>query len=293
MTPQTNTYPKPNPPNERHSYDPSTPPQDQLGQPWMVQRVWASIDPIFSPSSVHLACNDPGDPPTSYIPIRAGDDITAVYWYWLHPVGPMSVWLAACGEDADCRDVDVSQADWFKIWHAGLLEGPNLAEGLWWQKRFQRWDGSPGLWPVTIPPALKPGLYMIRHEILSIHVADKPQFYPECAHLNVSGTGDALPPSEFLKKFPGAYEVDGMWIFPSFAFPQNKGGEDIRVCFNAVSCCRPVDYNRHIQPREQREHGESATSVTASTANSAIDRQSELHDSRRPNMGRVSQTGCI
>jgi hypothetical protein len=180
----------------------------------MIQRSWASIDPIFSVDDQYLACNNPGTPPPSYISIHAGDTITAVYWYWLHALGPMTVWLARCGGDeteteTDCRDVDVNQVRWFKIWEAGLLEGPNLAEGLWYQKEFQNWDGKPDLWPVTIPKGLKPGLYMIRHEILSIHVENKPQFYPECAHLNVTGGGDLFPPEEFLVRFPGVYDKDG------------------------------------------------------------------------------------
>jgi hypothetical protein len=178
----------------------------------MIQRQWASTDPIFSVTSPFLACNDPGVPPPSYIPVRAGEDITAVYWYWLHPVGPMTVWLARCPDSpGGCKDVDVAAAGWFKIWEAGLLEGPNLAEGLWYQKGFQKWDGSPALWPVTIPGGLESGLYMIRHEILSLHVEFKPQFYPECAHLNVTGGGALVPPEEVLVRFPGGYGEDGEW----------------------------------------------------------------------------------
>ena len=177
----------------------------------MVQRRWDSIDPIFSVDDEFLACNKPGTPtPMQYIPIQAGEDITAVYWYWLHPVGPMTVWLASCAASGgDCNKADVNTLEWFKIWEAGLLEGPNLAEGIWYQKKFQRWDGTPGLWPVTIPAALRPGTYIIRHEIVSIHIEKRPQFYPECAHINVTGTGTASPPKEYLKKFPGAYPADG------------------------------------------------------------------------------------
>lgn len=135
----------------------------------MVQRVWDSIDPIFFVNETGLACNDPGTPASSYIPIEAGQELAAVYWYWLHPVGPMSVWLAEC--DGPCEDADVNQLDFFKIWEAGLLEG-NLEGGMWYQKQFQNWDGSPDLWPVTIPSTIKPGLYVVRHEIMSIHVAN-------------------------------------------------------------------------------------------------------------------------
>lgn len=186
-------------------YDPDEPKEEQVGQDWMVQRVWDSIDPIFFVNETGLACNDPGTPPSSYIPIEAGQELTAVYWYWLHPVGPMSVWLAEC--DGPCEDADVNQLDFFKIWEAGLLEG-NLEGGMWYQKQFQNWDGSPDLWPVTIPSTIKPGLYVVRHEIMSIHVANNPQFYPECAHLNITGTGSAVPPEEYYARFPGAYEAD-------------------------------------------------------------------------------------
>lgn len=180
----------------------------------MVQRQWDTIDPVFSVDDKHLACNIPATPPPSHIPIAAGDEITAVYWFWLHPVGPMTVWLARCGDTVDaCQDVDVNQIGWFKIWEAGLLEGPNLAEGVWYQKKFQKWDGSPALWPVAIPSNIKAGGYIIRHEILSIHIENKPQFYPQCAHLSVNGTGTAQPPEEFLYKFPGGYAADGESIY--------------------------------------------------------------------------------
>ena len=121
----------------------------------------------------------------------------------------MSVWLAACG--ASCNDADPNALEWFKIWHAGIVDDGalGLAESDWYQKTFQTWDGEPDLWPVTIPATLRPGLYLVRHEILSIHVANKPQFYPECANLNVSGSGDALPPAGYYKKFPGVYTMDG------------------------------------------------------------------------------------
>jgi hypothetical protein len=119
----------------------------------------------------------------------------------------MTVWLAACG--ADCSTVNINQVNWFKIWEGGLLSG-NQETGNWYQKQFQRFDGSPGLWPVTIPRTLRRGLYLVRHEIISTHVAYKPQFYVECAHLNITGTGFSFPSSQYMKKFPGAYVATGM-----------------------------------------------------------------------------------
>jgi hypothetical protein len=212
----------------------------------MVQRKWSSIDPLFSATDPYMACNRPGSPAVSYIPVRAGENLTAVYWYWLHPVGPMSAWLAACGPGG-CEDVDVARLDWFKIWEAGLEEG-TLELGTWYQKSFQRWDGSPALWPVTIPATLRSGLYLIRHEILSLHIANRPQFYPECAHLNVSGSGTALPPTDFYKKFPGVYDSEG-----------RAGISRLSAC-----CEKPADslrsfhQDRYLLGREQKCHSQSS-----------------------------------
>ncbi|KAI1324641.1 glycoside hydrolase family 61 protein [Xylariaceae sp. FL0255] len=187
-------------------FDPFLPKEEQEGQPWLTQRTWDSINPVFEVNDTALACNTPALPPPSYIPIAAGENLTAVYWYWLHPIGPMSVWLASCGEE-DCQDVDVNELEFFKIWEGGLIRG-NVFTGVWYQRAFQKWNGDPDLWPVTIPPTIKPGLYVVRHEILSLHVAAAPQWYPQCAHINITGNGLASPPASYLARFPGAYADD-------------------------------------------------------------------------------------
>jgi AA9 family protein len=54
-----------------------------------------------------------------------------------------------------------------------------------------------------IPSNIKPGNYLIRHELIALHQANTPQFYPECAQLVVSGAGDTIPPASYLMKIPG------------------------------------------------------------------------------------------
>ena len=34
-------------------------------------------------------------------------------------------------------------------------------------------------WTSTIPATLKPGNYLLRHELLAIHTSNAPQWYPE------------------------------------------------------------------------------------------------------------------
>ncbi|CAK7237898.1 hypothetical protein SBRCBS47491_010197 [Sporothrix bragantina] len=57
-------------------------------------------------------------------------------------------------------------------------------------------------WTSTIPRSLAPGNYLIRHELLALHQANTPQFYPECAQLVVSGDGTLLPPASYMYNIP-------------------------------------------------------------------------------------------
>ena len=62
----------------------------------------------------------------------------------------------------------------------------------------------------TIPSCLKPGYYLVRHEILSLHSAwsaPGAQFYPHCHQLKVEGTGEKVF-QEGLVSFPGAYSQE-------------------------------------------------------------------------------------
>jgi len=57
-------------------------------------------------------------------------------------------------------------------------------------------------WTSRIPPTLAPGNYLIRHELLALHQADTPQWYPECAQLVVTGSGTATPSGSYLTPIP-------------------------------------------------------------------------------------------
>jgi hypothetical protein len=60
----------------------------------------------------------------------------------------------------------------------------------------------------TIPACLKPGYYLVRHEIIALHSASSEggaQFYPGCHQLQVNGVGTKMP-EKGLVSFPGAYD---------------------------------------------------------------------------------------
>ncbi|KAF1955260.1 glycoside hydrolase family 61 protein-like protein [Byssothecium circinans] len=188
-------------------YSPYDDPIPQDTAPWMPQRKWVTNDPITSPLNTSLSCNAPGTPARASIPITAGQNITAVYMYWVHTVGPMIAWMAHCDND-DCSTFDSSTAEWFKIGQRGLESG-TIELGTWFQKSFSRWDGGPSLWSERVPVGLRRGRYLVRHEVVSLHSANRPQFYAQCAHLDVGNEGvGRVPGREFLVRIPGVWSMD-------------------------------------------------------------------------------------
>lgn len=67
---------------------------------------------------------------------------------------------------------------------------------------------TPSQYSVTIPSGLKTGQYIIRHEVLGLHVASNlmgAQFYPNCVQISVVNGGSKTLPSSGKVALPGAY----------------------------------------------------------------------------------------
>jgi len=140
--------------------------------------------------------------------------------------------MAAC--NGPCEDFTPGdQKVWFKIYESGYhnfssttkrstanedgnnrLRARDLGSSLGWDQYTLANNG----WSLRIPKHLRPGNYLIRHEIIMIELFP-PQHYPECAQLTVTGEGDMFPSDEYLVSFPGAYSYDGMCFvfFPLFS----------------------------------------------------------------------------
>ncbi|KAJ8521969.1 hypothetical protein ONZ45_g1338 [Pleurotus djamor] len=168
-----------------------------------IQREWDTYNPITNPLDANIACNTNGASLGSgqlSATVAAGSKILATWNAWPHTIGPVMVYMAKCA--GSCSSSSPSSLSWFKIDQVGLISG-TLATGSWGQGQLVN-NGN--TWTTSIPASLAPGEYMIRHELLAIHTSNQPQFYPECAQLIVTGSGTAQPSSEYLVKFPGAYQ---------------------------------------------------------------------------------------
>ena len=75
----------------------------------------------------------------------------------------------------------------------------------------------------TLPQNLAPGEYLVRHEIIALHLATekgKAEFYPSCQQIKVGGNGTGVPTQDELLSFPGAYSDDDPGIYtPNVSVP--------------------------------------------------------------------------
>ena len=120
-------------------------------------------------------------------------------------MGPITVYMADC--QGDCSQYDATGKRFFKIYESGYrmsAEDPYIRSGINWEQGGFARDG----YTITIPKNLKPGNYLVRHEMLNLEISP-PQFYPECVQVTVTGNGDKVPSEEYLVSFPGAFSDAG------------------------------------------------------------------------------------
>lgn len=115
--------------------------------------------------------------------------------------------MAYCGaEPTSCNDFDGIGKHWFKIQEVGLQSG-TIRSGQWALKNLMSGNYT---WTTKVPEKLAGGAYLLRHEIIALHVPFEPEFYPECAHLWVTGNGNETPTEQYLASIPGVYAQEGM-----------------------------------------------------------------------------------
>jgi len=162
--------------------------------PPTIERQWPSYNPILSISDPNIRCNGGTSAPLS-ASVAAGQTVTAIWAQWTHQQGPVMVWMFKCASTfASCTGAGQG---WFKIDQMGMT-APPLTGTSWGTAVVE----ATLKWTSTIPARLAPGNYLIRHELLALHQANTPQWYPECAQIVVTGSGTAVPSGSYLASIP-------------------------------------------------------------------------------------------
>ncbi|TFK48010.1 hypothetical protein OE88DRAFT_1635457 [Heliocybe sulcata] len=125
---------------------------------------------------------------------------------WPHNTGPLVTYMGAC-EGTTCDKYTATDTKWFKIDEMGKeANDPST----WVQQEIM----DRGTYTVTLPSDLAPGDYLIRHEIIALHLAmtmGGAEFYPSCTQVRITGNGNAAPAQTV--SFPGAYSDSDPGIY--------------------------------------------------------------------------------
>ncbi|KAF2183192.1 lytic polysaccharide monooxygenase [Zopfia rhizophila CBS 207.26] len=168
-----------------------------------------------TPSSFNnsnITCHKNALPGALHVNTTAGQTLKLRWNEW--PVshkGPVLTYLASC--NASCTNVDKDQLKWVKVDQQGWLNSSGWVElGGTWASDVLIANGF--TWTVKVPENLAEGAYVLRHEIIALHVAnetDGAQAYPQCVNIRVGkGSGTSASGNEF-KRIEGG--VDGRKLY--------------------------------------------------------------------------------
>lgn len=176
-----------------------------------------NTDPVRDLKSSDLACNTRGgEPVPEFVKVSAGDELT-LRWYRydsrdhddvIDPShkGPILTYIAPYTEGNGAGPI------WSKIAEEGFENGE------WATIRMIENRGKVDF---HLPKSLAPGQYLIRQEVLALHMADTrgdedpnrgAESYPSCVQIEVEeGPGEAIPDQDF--DFNEGYKYDDPGIF--------------------------------------------------------------------------------
>ncbi|RPD56323.1 hypothetical protein L226DRAFT_469284 [Lentinus tigrinus ALCF2SS1-7] len=183
-------------------------------------RLVSDISPVKGASNPDLFCGLSAQVAEVVAPANPGSNVT-LQWSggegskWPHNTGPLMTYMASCGSTT-CDKFDSTDAQWFKIDQAGKKAND---DSTWVQADIMKGDS----YSLLLPDNLKPGDYLIRHEIIALHLAVSKggaEFYPSCTQVRISGSGTGTPSDTVT--FPGAYSDSDPGIFDPTVFDNDS-----------------------------------------------------------------------
>ncbi|KAK4180305.1 glycosyl hydrolase family 61-domain-containing protein [Triangularia setosa] len=143
-------------------------------------------------ASSDIICHKNSANAQARIVVAAGDSVFVQWDTWPESHhGPVIDYLASCG-NTGCDKIEKTALEFFKIAEAGLVNGAQ-APGRWASDVLIDNNNS---WMIKIPANIRPGQYVLRHEIIALHSGgdlNGAQNYPQCFNIEVTGSGTVLP----------------------------------------------------------------------------------------------------
>ena len=186
-----------------------------------------SNSPVKDLVSPDLVCNTRGGVPVpEFVKANAGDTLTFRWFHW-NPDDPNDILDpshkgAILTYIAEYTEGDGRGPRWTKIHQEGFDGGE-------WATIKMRNNG--GRVQVKLPRNLAPGRYLVRQELLALHMADfrgddpehpgrGAESYPDCVQVEVGGNGKARPDQGF--DFNKGYTYEDKGLFFNIYIPFEK-----------------------------------------------------------------------
>ncbi|GAB1524270.1 hypothetical protein RhiTH_007423 [Rhizoctonia solani] len=179
--------------------------------------------PITSANDVNMNCGIDAAPAAQVAAANPGDKVTFSWKSgqnknWGHSIGPIMTYLAQVPAGQTADKFDTRKAKFFKIDQTGQTGGAGTG---WVQASIK--GGK--TYTTTLPNDLPAGDYIIRHELIALHFAQKKdgaQFYPGCVQIRVGGGSNAPKAiSAQTVSFPGGYTENDKSLFVPNLFKGN------------------------------------------------------------------------
>ncbi|KAM0561546.1 hypothetical protein ACHAPJ_003430 [Fusarium lateritium] len=189
-------------------YNPNTDPYTSPA-PKRISRPIPGNGPVEDVTSIDVQCNGytaggvkGSQPAALHAEAKAGSTVNLKWTLWPDShVGPVITYMARCPDTGCDAWEPASQKVWFKVQEGGREGTSNT----WATTPLMKADNK-GI-DYTIPECIKPGYYLVRHEIIALHSAYSypgAQFYPGCHQLKVTGGANTTPTG--LVAIPGVYK---------------------------------------------------------------------------------------
>lgn len=178
----------------------------------------STINPYKQPGGTGITCGANAQAASMVAPATAGTNLDLTWiahpnQKWPHEMGPLITYMAKVPTGQTADKFNPAQGNFFKIQQTGQV-------GKGWAVAKLMTLGTK--YTVAIPKGLENGDYIMRHEIIALHLADSKggaEFYTSCFQLRVTGgTGTIKPSGAQLAKFPGAYTATNAGIYTPKVF---------------------------------------------------------------------------
>ncbi|BGP47089.1 hypothetical protein JCM10450v2_002941 [Rhodotorula kratochvilovae] len=250
-------------------------------------RVPSSNSPVQDLTSASLACNDKGTNPVSgFLSVAAGDVIEPEWYHsgerGADPIDPshkgtLTTWISPYDANTDGP-----------VWVEIASEAYYKDSSEW---AVSKMVANKGRNSVTIPSTLAPGKYLVRFDLLALHAAGSAggaQFYPNCAQIEVTGSGSTeLPagvsiPGFFTESTPGivwdiyysaSYDITGDYVAPGTGVWDGTSTYSTDTCTETVDGLAPAGYcqggSNSTAPAPTTSKAAASSTVAASSSAAA------------------------